>query len=367
MAPKPNHPISLCVAFLACLFFSTPAWAGNTLHAFLSLSPDEARTYSPDKISRLVSKALPEMAGKIESGDLSPIEIIPVSSRFTLDDALDASSSMDLDTLFLVFAVDRADRRGPFELVFHHSWKQGERKQLEQMAPYMSQIAAAVREAEPFDMGTLTIRPAEGIPYLGAFVMSTGELLLNPNLVRLYDAVDPDRYARSMRIQLRRLTFQIQKYKWEKSEGYHGLLPGYLAEHFDAFTASGDVSVQIDGEDLTEEPSCGRQTGIFCRLCRSTMVSYIDRVLLGAVDKVMAWGDNRGEATTCASLFFAVGALFLPIVLEPAMEITDEICAPMCETGCRIFQSGEPSILIVISGALLVLPLGFIFYRRMRR
>ena len=367
MATKPKTPISLCLALLACFILSSTAWAGGSLQSFLSLSPDEAESYGPGKLSRLVSKALPEIAGKIESGALSPIEIIPVSSGFTLDDALDAISSMDLDTLFLVFAADRADRRGPFELVFHHSWKEGERKQIEQMAPYMSQIAAAVHETDPFEAGTLTIRPAEGIPYLGAFVMSTGEMLLNPNLVHLFDAVDPDRYARSMGIQLRRLTFLIHKYDWEKTEGNEGRLPGYLAEHFEVFTAPGDVSVQVDVEDPSGNPACSRPTGILCRLCHSMMMNYIDMILRAAVDTVMAECDGRQKSIPCASLFFAVGTLFLPVILEPAMEITDEICAPMCETGCRIFQSGEPSTLILIFGTVLVLPLGFIFYRRMRR
>ena len=361
MATKPKPQIILCLAVLACLIFSTAAWAGSTLQSFLSLSPDEAGSYGPGKISRLVSKALPEIAGEIESGDLSPIEIIPVSSGFTVDDAFDAISSMDLDTLFLVFAADRADHRGPFEIVFHHSWKQGEREQLKQMAPYMSKVAAAVHKAEPFDAGTFTIRPAEGIPYLGAFIMSTGEMLLNPNLVHLFDAVDPDRYARSMGVQLRRLTFLIEKYKWEKKEGSEGHLPAYLAERFKTFTALGDVTGQVDSEQVCPP------MGIFCRLCHSMMMTYIDMILGDAVDTVVDWGNNRGESITCASLFFAVGTLFLPVILEPAMEITDEICAPMCETGCRIFQSGEPSILIIISGALLVLPMGFILYRRIRR
>jgi hypothetical protein len=240
----------MMIASLVCFLFAGQALASPVLTDFLASDTREVKNYSVTDWYNFLKVGIPAMA------DQESITVINVPETLTLDEALDNYGSMD-GSLFIVLATESVDLTAEPNITIDGSWSRLERRYLSQVVPHAQRMAELLYGVEGASFGTLNIRPLAGAPFLAMYVMSTGDLVLNPNFLYLAGKLSTDTIAGRFDDQFNRLSRIVDRFQTGNIDKD---LTHYLVDNADELFALGKECVYesiLPAVDAVDLPCAG--------------------------------------------------------------------------------------------------------------
>lgn len=196
----------MMIASLVCFLFAGQALASPVLNDFLASDTREVKNYSITDWYNFLKEGIPAMTAQ------ESITVIDVPETLTLDEALDNYGSME-GSLFIVLATENVDLTAEPNITIDGSWSRLERRYLGHVVPHAQRMAELLYGVEGASFGELNIKPLAGAPFLAMYVMSTGDLVLNPNFLYLAGKLSTDTIAGRFDAQYERLSRVVDRFQ----------------------------------------------------------------------------------------------------------------------------------------------------------